>query len=148
MHAVAEEIRVVVARVTPLLAQMNADEAAAKPQPEKWSKKEVLGHLIDSAANNHQRFVRAGYKAALEFPAYAQNDWVRVQGHQEADWPLLVELWSAYNRHLCGVLERLPAEAFSELCNFGKDGPVPLEVVVKGYLTHLRHHVVQLVGEV
>jgi hypothetical protein len=145
MQNIANDIRTLVARVTPLLAQLSADEAAEKPQPEKWSKKEILGHLIDSAANNHQRFVRAGYKAALDFPAYAQNEWVRIQGHQEGDWSLMVELWSAYNRYLCGVLERLPAEASSELCNFGKEGPVPLEEVVKGYQAHLRHHVAQLV---
>ncbi len=147
MQNIANDIRTLVARVTPLLAQLSADEAAAKPQPEKWSKKEILGHLIDSAANNHQRFVRAGYKAALEFPPYAQNEWVRVQGHQEADWTTLVELWSAYNRHLSGVLDRLPASAFSEPCNIGKEEPAPLEEVVTSYLAHLRHHVEQLVGQ-
>ena len=56
-------------------------EAAAtyKPDPDRWSKKEILGHLIDSASNNHQRFVRAQFTARLEFPEYEQKSWVKSQ---------------------------------------------------------------------
>lgn len=146
MQNVADEVRSLVDRVTPSLRSLNPNEVSAKSQPEKWSKKEILGHLIDSAANNHQRFVRAGYQAAATFPAYAPNDWVRVQRYPESDWGALVDLWSAYNRHLSDVVERLPASAFSEPCNVGKEEPAPLEEVVTGYLSHLRHHVAQLLG--
>src|ERR1700685_32372 len=68
--------------------------------PGGWSRKQVIGHLIDSASNNHQRFVRASLQTSLEFPGYDQNGNVSVQAPQDADWLLLVSLWSAYNRYL------------------------------------------------
>jgi hypothetical protein len=76
------------------------DTAARAPYaPGKWSTKEVVGHLIDSAANNHQRFVRAQWTDDLLCPTYAQDEWVRTQRYQEAPWPDLVELFRTYNRH-------------------------------------------------
>jgi hypothetical protein len=65
-----------------------------------WSRKQVLGHLIDSASSNHQRFVRAALQSSLDFPSYDQDGSVRVQAVEEADWPLLVALWADYNRQM------------------------------------------------
>jgi hypothetical protein len=126
---------------------MRPDEVSSKDRPDKWSKKEILGHLIDSAANNHQRFVRASCNAAASFPTYDQNDWVRIQQYNESEWEELVELWSAYNRHLSDVIERIPEEAMSSPCNIGKEEPVTLEFVVKDYLRHLRHHMNQILEQ-
>jgi len=119
---------------------MKPDEVFSEETPDNWSKKEILGHLVDSAANNHHRFVRACHDAAANFPTYSQNDWVRIQKYNESDWGVLVELWSAYNRHLSHVVERIPQDARSSSCNIGRDHPVTLEFVVKDYLRHLRHH--------
>lgn len=140
MKEVAQELRSVVDQTLEALAKMSPDETTRKETPEKWSKKEILGHLIDSAANNHQRFVRACYNAAGEFPTYQQNEWVRVQRYNESSWQGLVELWSAYNRHLSDVIARIPDESRSSPCNIGKEKPVMLEFVVKDYLRHMRHH--------
>lgn len=140
MKEIADEIRVIVADSTGTLSSMAADRVSFKAGPDKWSKKEILGHLIDSAANNHHRFVRGGYNAATDFPQYSQNDWVRIQKYNESEWMNLIALWSVYNLHLCDVIERLPGEAFSALCNIGKEEPVTLEFVIKDYLRHLRHH--------
>ncbi|HSV91472.1 MAG TPA: hypothetical protein VLH81_00290 [Desulfobacterales bacterium] len=82
------------------LGAIDAAAAAVRSAPGKWSRKEVLGHVVDSALNNHQRFVRAQLAEALEFPGYAQVDWVRCQDYQSADWPGLVALWTGVNRHL------------------------------------------------
>lgn len=119
---------------------MLPNEVSFKASPDKWSKKEMLGHLIDSAANNHHRFVRAGYNAAADFPPYSQNEWVRIQKYDEAEWTDLTLLWSAYNLHLCRIIESLHEKAFSSPCNIGKEEPVSLEFVIKDYLRHLRHH--------
>ena len=143
-NPIAQEIRTVVNQAEALFLQLTPDQVAMKATPDQWSKKEVLGHLIDSAANNHHRFVRAAYNAAMTFPPYNKMEWVRIQGYHESDWTTLVAFWSVYNRHLCDVIERIPAEAFSAPCNIGKEAPVPLEFIIQDYLRHLQHHVNQI----
>jgi hypothetical protein len=147
MKEIANEIRMAVREAADFLSAVDPDRAAFKENPGKWSRKEILGHLIDSAANNHQRFVRAGYNAAADFPPYSQNDWVRIQQYNRSEWSGLIALWSAYNFHLCDIIERLPEDALSASCNIGKEAPVPLDFVIKDYLRHLRHHVVVLLRE-
>jgi len=147
MKNIARELRVTVDEVSRVLSRMKDGDASKKDRAEEWSKKEILGHLIDSAANNHQRFVRAAYCAAREFPAYNQNEWVLIQRYHESDWANLIALWSAYNRHLSHVIERIPEEAWSSPCNIGRGEQVPLELVVKDYLRHLRHHVTDILKE-
>lgn len=147
MKEVARQIRSLILSVEPQLSQMNHDDMAFKPDPNEWSKKEILGHLIDSAANNHQRFVRAVYKVADRFPTYNQDEWVRIQRHNDAPWPSLVALWSAYNLHLSRVIECIPEDAESSPCNIGKKEPVTLEFVVRDYLRHLQHHLKDILAE-
>jgi hypothetical protein len=147
MKEIARQLRAIIETVEPQLSQMNPDETGFKPDPHEWSKKEILGHLIDSAANNHQRFVRAVNKVAAVFPAYDQNEWVRIQQHNQRPWASLVALWSAYNHHLSHVIECIPEDAASSPCSIGKDDPVPLQFVVTDYLRHLRHHLKDLLEE-
>jgi hypothetical protein len=144
MKHVAQELRLLVDDASARLAAMNSADVAKPMGPEKWSKKQILGHLIDSAANNHQRFVRACYGAATAFQPYSQNDWVRIQNYQEADWANMVALWSAYNRHLSHLIERIPPESLPAPCNIGEAEPATLEFVITDYLRHLRHHLAQL----
>jgi hypothetical protein len=140
MKDLAQQLRSIVATVEPQLSRMNYDDTGVQPTPHEWSKKEILGHLIDSAANNHQRFVRAVDKVAAQYPTYDQNEWVRIQRYNERPWPSLVALWSAYNNHLSHVIECIPEDAESSPCNIGKKDPVPLDFVIKDYLRHLRQH--------
>lgn len=140
MKDIAIEIKSITSQASKHLALMKPEQVSLKETPESWSIKEILGHLIDSAANNHQRFVRACYNAAGDFPPYSQTDWVRIQQYNELDWIALVDLWVAYNRHLANLLERIPKDALTSPCNIGKEAPVPLEYVVKDYLRHLHHH--------
>ena len=147
MENIARELRSTIDEVSGTLSRMKDGEASKKESADEWSKKEILGHLIDSAANNHQRFVRACLNAAREFPIYNQNEWVLIQRYQESDWPDLVALWSAYNRHLSHVIARIPEDAWYAPCNIGTGEPVPLEFVIRDYLRHLRHHVVDLLRE-
>jgi len=126
------------------LRKINDAEAAKPALPGGWSRKQVLGHLIDSASNNHQRFVRAAPQPSLDFPAYDQNGNVRLQAPQEADWLLLVSLWSAYNRYLAHIIARLPAAKLETVCRIGSGEPVTLAFLAKDYLTHLLHHLEQI----
>ncbi len=147
MKDIARQIRAIIDTVEPRLSRMNHDETGFKPDPYGWSKKESLGHLIDSAANNHQRFVRAVNNVAARFPTYDQDEWVRIQRYNEAPWSSLVALWSAYNLHLSRVIECIPEDAESSPCNIGKEKPVPLGFVVNDYLRHLRHHLKDILEE-
>jgi hypothetical protein len=147
MKDIARQIRSLISTVEPQLSRMNHHEMGVKPDPHEWSKKEILGHLIDSAANNHQRFVRAVNKTASQFPTYDQDEWVRIQRYKEMHWSFLVTLWSAYNSHLSHIIEHIPESAGSSPCNIGKEEPATLEFVVKDYLHHLQHHLQDILGK-
>lgn len=112
----------------------------------KWVPKEVLGHLIDSAANNHQRFVRAQLATSFVGPAYDQVAWVAVHRYRERPCPELVDLWVALNRHLAAVIEAVPAEKLGTPCTVGENEARPLEWWIRDYVRHLKHHLEQLSG--
>ena len=109
-----------------------------------WSRKQVIGHLIDSASNNHQRFVRAALQGSLAFPRYDQDGFVRVQAAQNAPWSLLLSLWADYNLYLAHVIANLPADKLNAHCKIGEDKPVTLRFLAEDYLTHLLHHLDQI----
>ena len=126
-----------------------------RPKPGAWSIKEIIGHLIDSAANNHQRFVRAEKQDDLVFPGYEQDDWVRVQAYHRAPWTELVTLWEAYNQHLARVMSAVPAnvrERRHQRHNldeigwrpFSADEPATLDDLMHDYVLHLEHHLSQV----
>jgi hypothetical protein len=131
----------------PKLRQISAQESAKPLLPDRWSRKQVIGHLIDSASNNHQRFVRAMLQPSLDFPRYDQAGNVRVQAVQEADWGMLVSLWAAYNRYLAHVLAQIPASKLQTPCRLGDGEPQTLEFIAKDYVSHLVHHLDQIVGK-
>ena len=130
--------------VPPRLVDFSDDAAALKPAPDRWSKKELLGHLIDSAVNNHQRFVRAQGTPRMEFPNYEQEFWVASQSYATESWPDLVNLWLLLNRHLLHVVKAMPDEVLSHECVIGGHPAVTLEALAVDYLRHLNQHLAQL----
>jgi hypothetical protein len=122
------------------LQRMGEPAVSARTGPGKWSVKEILGHLVDSALNNHQRFIRAQRTDGLRFPGYEQDAWVAAQGYAEEDWYSVVELWCALNRHLSHVIKRIPPEKLSVVCTIGESPPVSLDFLVRDYIRHLEHH--------
>jgi hypothetical protein len=109
-----------------------------------WSAKQILGHLIDSAVNNHQRFVRAALQDGLDWPGYDQNGCVEIESFQDAPWLLLIEVWSGLNRLLSHVLMHLPPEKAAVRCFIGGEADMPLGELARAYTTHLEHHLAQL----
>ncbi len=134
---------------------MSADEARAPVAPGKWSPQEIIGHLVDSASNNHGRFVRAHLHDDLVFPGYDQDAWVRIQNYVSADWFALVALWRGYNHHIAHVIEHIEDDAatrprashnLDEIAwkAVPKSEPATLEYFVRDYVDHLKHHLAQI----
>ena len=144
MTELSEKLLSLVEAAEPRLREISETESTQSILPGGWSRKQVIGHLIDSASNNHQRFVRAALQTSLDFPGYDQGGSVRVQAVQDADWQLLVALWAAYNRYLAHVIARLPASKLETVCRIGSGDAVTLEFLAKDYVTHLGHHLGQL----
>jgi hypothetical protein len=139
----------------PWLARLPESTVTWRPKPGAWSIKEIVGHLIDSATNNHQRFVRANSQDDLIFPGYAQDDWVRLQSYQTSPWTDIVTLWQAYNRHLVHVMNAVPADVryrkhvrhnMQQLGwqLYAADEPAMLDDLMRDYVAHLEHHLSQV----
>jgi hypothetical protein len=146
VDSVSDDLRRTVEAAAARLRTLDTGSVGSRPAPGKWSKIEILGHLIDSAANNHQRFVRAQEPDGHMYPPYAQDHWVRVQGYQECPWDEIVELWRLYNLHLSRVIRRIPPERLSAFVRLGGK-KLTLGYLVEDYLVHLRHHLRQIEGD-
>jgi hypothetical protein len=139
MQQVVKDLRAVVTKAAGQMRQVGESDASQPPAPGEWSNKQIVGHLIDSASNNHQRFVRAQRDESHDFPGYAQEDWVRLGGYQSREWAQLVTLWEALNLHLADIIERIPESKLSTECTIaGK--PWTLGEIVVGYFGHMQAH--------
>jgi hypothetical protein len=144
MKELSEKLSRTLESAEPILLEVSETESKKPVLKGGWSRKQVIGHLIDSASNNHQRFVRAALQGSLEFPGYDQDGCVRVQAPQDAPWPLLVALWKSYNLYLVHVIAHLPADRLKAQCRIGDDEPVSLQFLADDYLRHLLHHLGQI----
>ena len=139
---------------------MQIDEARSEqPRAEDhWSSKQIIGHLIDSAANNHARFVVGQLKDDLVFPGYDQDGWVRTNHYQERAWSDLIQLWRSYNLHLHHLMTHADETKLSTPCTLHtlqeiafktvpKAESVTLEYLMKDYVDHMKHHLGQILGD-
>jgi hypothetical protein len=115
----------------------------AKPHPDKWSKKEILGHLVDSAQNNIRRFIVAQYEDGPSI-SYAQDAWVVCSNYQAYPIEDLVALWTLLNRHVVIILRQMSPAAAQRMCSMGSGQPQSLEWVAADYCNHLLHHLHQI----
>jgi DinB superfamily len=144
MKELSENLLAVVDAAEARLRSISSEQSGRPLRPGGWSAKQVMGHLIDSASNNHQRFVRAALQSSLEFPGYDQDGNVRVEVPDKADWFVLVTLWAAYNRYLAHIIAHLPASKLDTACRISGGDPVTLRFLASDYLRHLRHHLGQI----
>jgi hypothetical protein len=118
--------------------------AAVRPAPGKWSKKEILGHLIDSAANNHQRFVRLQLTKRIDLPGYDGDEWVSVQRYQDRPWREIIDLWQMYNTELAWLIRNVDRQALGNIWHTPDGQDLTLEFIMRDYIVHLRHHLEQI----
>jgi len=122
------------------LSRISEERSTHRPAPGKWSKKEELGHLIDSAANNHQRFVRMQIENNLPLLQYKQQEWVSIQRYHSMAWTEIVRFWQLYNTHLLHIMKYLDESKLENIGTFPEYGKQTLQFILDDYVDHLEHH--------
>jgi len=157
MQDFLDEFRETISTASGQLLQISAEKSQLPRAAGKWSPKEIIGHLIDSASNNHQRFVRAQFSDDLIFAGYEQEGWVRVQNYQGESWAELVQFWKLYNQHILHVMSLVPEETRRKLRykhnlhqiasdTLSESEPVTLEWFMRDYVDHMKKHLGQIFG--
>ena len=137
------------------LEQIPAERTRMRPRPGGWSAREIIGHLIDSASNNHGRFVRAALGDSMVFPTYDQEAWVALQRYHDEDWLQLLRRWESFNDQVVRAIQHIPSVQLTAprvehnldrvaWKTVPADKPVTLEYLVRDYIGHLRHHLAQI----
>lgn len=124
------------------LVQLKADELSHKKNGQNRSIKQIIGHLIDSASNNHQRMVRLQYNQKLDFPDYRQDNdrWIALQKYQDENWENLVQLWVFFNLHIAWIINQTDENHMSGFWTDCDRTEVSLAQMIDGYYAHLLLH--------
>ena len=144
MENISVELQKIITEAKQTFDKMAPEEWDYRSASGKWSKKEILGHLIDSAANNHQRFVRAQFEDK-PCVTYEQDNWVSFQKYADEPVENVIGLWTYYNKHLAYLISIMPENKLQNLCDIEQEKPVTLEWVITDYVRHLKHHLDQII---
>jgi hypothetical protein len=155
MAEVANDLRRTIDGASERLKTIPSERAREPVAPGKWSPQEIIGHLVDSASNNHGRFVRAQLTDDLFFPGYDQAAWVSLQQYAASDWSELIALWRTFNAHIAHLVERIPQDVATQPRSHHnldeiawktvpREKPVTLEYFVRDYVAHMKHHLAQI----
>jgi hypothetical protein len=146
MSAQTDRLTLILSQTMPKFQELTTYRWSEKADPEKWSRKEVLGHLIDSAQNNLRRFIVTQYQENQKI-VYQQNDWVNLQGYQLANVHDLIEFWRLINVQVIRVCEAMPEEVLTRTCDTGRDQvePKTIAFLIEDYCDHLEHHLGQII---
>ena len=137
MQAIASRLESIITDHLPALKKIPGEVYAVKPAPGKWSKKEILGHLIDSAQNNIRRFIAAQYEDK-PFIVYNQDKWVIASAYQQWDPSAIIDLWYQVNFQVCMILRNMPSEMYHRECQTQKVHTIAW--LAEDYVKHLLHH--------
>jgi hypothetical protein len=128
-----------------LISKLSEEEMSVKKSPEKWSKREILGHLIDSAINNLQRFTEIQFtEKPYVIRKYNQNELVKVNDYQNSDTQELLSFWLAINKRIEKVIERQTEETLKYKVQIDDETIVDFNFLIKDYIDHLVHHLQQI----
>ena len=146
MHHTIERLRYWLTTVPKRIARLSKEELAYKPKPDKWSKKEILGHLTDSALHNWQRFATARFQEGpLVVKPYPQDELVRENEYQKQSIGQIVNLWRGLNLQIVHLLENIPNTLFEKEVSIPyMNKTTDLKWLVEDYLVHMEHHLSQI----
>jgi hypothetical protein len=134
-------------RELPNLCAITEENAAAAPQkPGGWTRKQELGHLLDSAVNNHMRFVLAALNGKYEGVGYAQNEWVKLHAWEQLPWTTLLGFWKQHNTLLVHLISQISTERLDAVCVIKDGPPVTLHFLIADYILHMQHHLDHLLS--
>lgn len=143
------ELRQIIFEYCVKIADLPENEFTAKPLPHKWSKKEVFGHLIDSAQNNLRRFICGQYESSPPHIIYDQDFWVQANDYGHMNKEDLIQLWRLINERICSVLQTMPPANYTKMCNSGKESIQlhSLDWFAEDYVKHMKHHLNQIIAD-
>lgn len=139
-----ERLNYLINTVPSLILAENNEEFKRKPSPNKWSKQEILGHLIDSATNNYQRFIRSQFEEIPVIP-YDQNKWNEFSYYNSFSKSQLVTFWKSYNEQILTLFKLIPKDKLSKKCNTGGSDNFTLAFLFDDYVEHLEYHLKQII---
>lgn len=134
----------IIDKVPNILTQISEEKMSEKPSPNKWSRKEIIGHLVDSATNNHQRFIRGQFEDVPEI-SYDQNKWNEYSFYQQIDSKQIISFWTIYNKQLIEIIKRIPIENLRREIKIGEN-LLTIEFLIVDYVEHLEHHLKQIIN--
>jgi hypothetical protein len=137
MQATAGELEQLLEQHINTLRQIPETDYSKKPLPNKWSKKEIMGHLVDSAQSNIRRFVVAQYEEK-PYIVYNQDKWVVINGYQHWDSQEIIELWYLLNKQVCHIWRHTPSSLYNRPCQTQEEHTI--EWLASDYVKHLLHH--------
>lgn len=142
MKKTVDELNQIVDTFAAKIGTIGEKDFVAKPLPHKWSRKEVLGHLIDSAHNNLRRFICGQYENTPKI-TYDQDFWVAANNYQQMDKTDVITMWKLMNQRIGAVLSNIPEQSYSRNCDTGSLHPI--EWLAEDYVRHMKHHLNQII---
>ncbi|UOQ83616.1 DinB family protein [Gracilibacillus salinarum] len=142
MQKVVERINHWIKTLPEVYNTMSEEEVSSRPLPNKWSKKEIVGHLCDSAILNMERFIKIQYEESVYIvESYDQDQWVAVQNYQDTKLGEIVNLFQTLNNQILNIVQHIPNDKLSNLCDIGNNQHRTLEWLIQDYLEHMEHHI-------
>lgn len=141
---IIKRLNLLITIIPDLFKEINDTDFSRKPSSGKWSSKEILGHLIDSATNNHQRFIRGQFENTPAI-GYNQDEWNKHSHYNEINSGQLIDFWTAYNKHLLEIMKRIPPESLEKQCRSADVNTCTIAFLMEDYVAHLEHHLKQIV---
>jgi hypothetical protein len=144
-----------IAEIAESLFELEDKDMAIPRKEGAWSRKQALGHLIDSASVNHQRIIEAQITGSIVFEGYKHEQWVDLQNYQSADWEELITLWCSLNMHICEIITKIPLDILNALHDthsydrtayreIPADKPSTLGYLIEDYFAHMEYHLHQI----
>lgn len=106
---------------------------------DRWSLREIVGHLIDSASNNHQRFIRMQLERECSFPDYNKDEWLQTSFYNGIDFKELLRMLKSYNQLIAHLIAQVSEMTFDHIWNKPWDQKEP-EITLKDLIEHYIHH--------